>query len=386
MLFFAFGIGLVVFSLNGWLTSDAGWTEIEVSTSDVSCAGDFTFLYPLGTNGSPTVERKALIQTYTDACVAAYRLFTTDSDFEGVNNLRSLNLHPNEILTVDPALYRALGQIAESGDRSFYLAPLLEVYGNIFRCQDPAQTADYDPRQNSELRAWFEAVCAYANDPAQIDIQLLDGDRAQLYVSEEYLAFAQAEEIERFVDLGWMRNAFTADYLAEALHSAGYRIGTLSSGDGFMRNLDELSDADYAVNLLCRDDTGIYAAATLHYSGARAIVSLLDFPVSEADAGRFFVLDDGSIRTALLSPADGLCRAAVPNLTAYSDGAGCAEIALRLVPVYIADELDTAALAALSRDGIDSIALNGGVLLHTQRDLALDALAEGYREELLSAP
>lgn len=386
VLFFALGIGLIVFSLNGWLSSEPGWAEIEASTSDLSCADDFTFLYPLGTNGSPTVERKALTLTYSDACVAAYRLFTVDSDFEGVNNLRSLNLHPNEVLTLEPALYRALGQIVESGDRSFYLAPIREVYDNIFYCQDPAQTADFDPRQNDELRAWFEAVCAYVGDPAQVNIELLGDNRARLFVSDEYLAFAQAEEIGRFIDLGWMRNAFVADYLAGQLNVAGYRIGTLSSCDGFMRNLDEMSDADYAVNLLNRDGTGVYAAATLHYSGARAIVSLLDFPLSAADANRYYVLADGSIRTAMLSPADGLCRAAVPSLTAYSTRADCAEIALRLAPVYIADELDRAALAQLSQDGIDSIAPIDGSLVHTQQDIALTDLSDGYRQELLVAP
>lgn len=359
------GAALLSYSLFFREPVEAGWTEIEAQTAEASCAGEFTFLYPLGTTASPAAEQRALVTLYSDACVDAYRLFTDDLEFDGLANVRSLNLHPNEELTLDPALYAALEQIARSGDRSLYLAPIFEVYGGIFTCSDPSQTADYDPRRSDALRAWCAAVCSYANDPAQVRVELLGENRAALRVSEEYLAFAREEEIGSFIDFAWMKNAFVADYLAGRLTDAGYAIGTLSSADGFIRNLDVDADAGYALNIFAHDGQSARIAAVLHYRGARAFVCLRDFSLGPADASRCALLPDDSYATPYLDPADGLCKSSVRSLTAYSETAGCAEIALRLAPVYIAEELDGEALAALAREGIQSVYLDGAELVCT---------------------
>lgn len=380
------GVGLIMYSLNGGFTVREGWTEIEAASGEADCSGDFTFLYPLGTTASPAAERKALSLLYTEACRDAYRIFTDDAEFAGMHNVRFLNAHPNEELQVEPALYKAFEQIAESGVRSIYLAPLYETYDNVFHCDDPSRTADFDPYQNEELQAWFAEVCTYANDPSQAELELLGDGRVRLKVSQEYLAFAQAEEIGSFVDFYWMKNAFIADYLAERLTAEGYSMGILSSFDGFSRNLDTAGDTDYSLNIYDREDTLIRPAAVMHYSGVRNMVSLRNYPLNEEAEEYYCVLSEDEIRTPYLDTEDGLCRSALNDLTAYSEQAGCGEILLKLIPVYIAEEFRPELLTALSEDGIQSIYCRDAVIRHTEESVDLRDLYDGkdvsYREQM----
>lgn len=417
LLFLIVGAALIVYSLSGGFAVQAGWAEIEASAGNASCAPDFIFLYPLGTTASPAAERKALTALYTEACEDAYRIFTNDREADAsskaasigetggaeaaIHNVRYLNDHPNEEIEIDAALYAAFTQIAQSKDRSLYLAPLYEIYDGMFYSDDPARTADFDPRQNERLREWFLKVCAYAADPAQVNLELLGENRARLAVSEEYLAFAREEEVGSFIDFYWMKNAFITDYLASRLTAGGYAAGTLSSFDGFMRNLDATRDTDYSLVLYERLDAGeagadetdsgewdvgepgtdetrkvapvagragfeIRQAGVLHYRGARSMVCLRDYPLNES-AGRYYcVLPDGEIRTPYLDARDGLCKSAVNDLTAYSESLGCADILLKLIPIYIAEEFQPELLDALAEDGIWSIYCQGDVLCHTQ--------------------
>ena len=376
LLLLAVGLGAFGYALTTLLTPETGWIEIEANPSaELNCAEDFVFLYPLGATGaSPTVEKKALATLYTQATVTAHQLFTNDADYDGLRNVRFLNRHPNEELAVDPALYNAFAQIAASGDRSLYLAPIFSTYDGIFYCADDALTADFDPRQSDELRAWFLDLCSYANDPAQVNLDLLGENRVRLSVSDDYLAYAEAEGIESFIDFYWMKNAFIADYLADALILGGYRIGTLSSFDGFSRNLDAGSSTSYSLNIYDRVGQNIYPAATMRYSGARSIVSLRNYPANGRDALRFYSFANGEIRNPYLDARDGLCRSALNDLTAYSADKSCAEILLELIPIYIADEFDPVSLDALAASGIRTIYCEDRTIHHTEPNLELTDL------------
>lgn len=394
LLFLVAGVGLILHSLFSRPAARAGWTEIEASAGEANCSADFTFLYPLGTTDSPAAEQKALVALYTEACEDAYRIFTNDADGEGaadsagtenvqsstaggVHNVRFLNDHPNEEVEVDAALYAAFEQIAASEDRSIYLAPVYEIYDGVFHCDDPSQTAEFDPRQNDALRAWFAEVCVYAADPSQVNLELLGGNRVRLNVSEEYLAFARKEEIGSFIDFYWMKNAFIADYLAGRLAEGGYSVGTLSSFDGFLRNLDASEDTDYSLGIYDLADTTIRQAAVLHYRGARSFVCLRSYPLNDAAGQYYCVLPDGKICTPFLDVRDGLCKSAVNDLTAYSESAGCAEILLKLIPTYIAKEFKPEFLTDLAEAGIQSIWCEDAAICHTEEAARLGELYDG---------
>ena len=376
LLLLAFGAASISYAfVNLMSPGEPGWTEIKVENSGLSCANDFVFLYEIGVSGrSASSEQKALTRLYASLTEKAWQLF---SNVEGTEGVRYLNDHPGEVIQVDEALYRAFEAVEASGYRGLYLGPVAEIYDNLFYCQDDVLTVDFDPLLNDALRVFFEQVAGFARDPQAIRVELLGESQVRLNVSEEYLAFAEQEEIRDFIDFQWMRNAFVIDYLADELIAQGYSLGTLSSFDGFARALDSRKGGSYAYVLYDRGEQ----VGTMRYSGVRSIVALRSYPLSSLDRSRYYVRQDGQIRTAYLDLADGLSRAAADDLMAYADGAGCAEILLRIVPVYIAEGLDRAALTELAGDGIQSIVCENGMLLHTDPTLEITDLAEGYEIE-----
>lgn len=367
------------------VTGESGWREIEPAAADgPSAAADFVLNYDLGAAGvAASDENRALTALYGQTARKAYQLFDADGGYEGMNNVYTLNSRPNEELEVDPVLYRAFSLFEETGRRELYLGPIYEADTYLFLAQDEAYARELDPWLNEELADYYAQIAAFARDPAAVRLELLGEDRVRLSVSADYLRFAEENEIDRFIDFAWMKNAFIADFLAETLTAGGYTLGVLSSVDGFSRNLGE-SGLSYSLNLYDKAPDGLRQAAVMDYTAALSTVSLRAYPAVESDALRFYRYQDGSIRSPYLDLADGRCKSALNDLTAYSARLGCAEILLRLLPVYISDSFDEAALAALSREELQSIWCAGGVLYHTDPELKLRELYQSYTSELVS--
>ena len=108
--------GAFMYALNGLMSNDSGWTNIEASSSaEIHCGDDFIFQYYVGAAGvNATAEKKALTLLYTDSIVKAYKMFSMDESFEGITNVYDLNRHPNETMVVDDALYHAFELISEN--------------------------------------------------------------------------------------------------------------------------------------------------------------------------------------------------------------------------------------------------------------------------------
>ena len=363
----AFAYGIFSF-----LRQEPGWVEIEAdSGSGATCAGEFVFLYELGAGElSATAEKKALTLLYTEAAKQAYQLFNSDTFFEGVPNVYALNRPPNEVLDVDAALYDAFALLQSYGNRNLYMAPIYARYDDLFSCNDDGQTDDFDPYRSSAVAAEYQELAAYAADPNQVEVQLLGNGKVCLFVSEEYLAYAAENGVTEFIDFFWMKNAFITDFLADRLTENGYTHGTLSSYDGFSRNLDG-RDTAYSLNLYDRVGRTVYEAAVLEYSGARSFVSLRDHKLTQMDSRHYYEYADGETRSSYLDIEDGRCRSAVPDLTAYSAQMGCAQLLLEVSPLYIADGLDEAALNALSARGIFSVYCRDYTVCYNDGELRL---------------
>lgn len=356
------------------LSPETGWQTIEAGTSEgANCGGDFVFLYELGTAGGAAAENRAVSALYTDACRKLFQLFHTVESFEGVTNLRDINLHPNETLTVDEALYRAFETVQRYGDRTVYLGPVYARYGSLFYCGDDSQLVDFDPYLSDEVREEYAAVAAFASDPQSIDLRLLGDNQVCLYVSEEYLAYAREEEIERFLDFGWLNNAFIADEIARVMVDNGYTCGVISSVDGFVRNLDG-REQSYYLNLYDLPEDQVILATVMEYQGPMSLAAMRNFPVNDLDDSRYYRLRDGRMCTMYLDPADGICKASMNSLMCYSKAQGCAELALKMAPVFISDHVEEGLLRELAGQDVWCIACQRNELYFTEPELKLTNL------------
>ena len=376
VVFLSIGIVALVIGLFQFVNVEPGWHEIQVNSDQPNCGSEFTLMCDFSDyGGSATEANRQLIRLYTQATEDAFRIFSPDVEDPGQKNLQYLNSHPNEVVSVDPVLYEAFALLEQYGNRSVYLAPVYDEYQRIFLCENPQEAALYDPAYNVELVPYITQAAAYANDPEMIRVELLGENRVKLTVSESYLAFIREYEIDTLADFSWMRNAFTADYIARVLQEQGFTCGYIASFDGFTRNLDQ-RQREYSINVFHRQDTDIFIPAQLCYSGAMSLVVLRDFPLSQEDRWHYFTYESGDTTTIHLDSTDGRSKASIDSLTCYSSQTGCSEILLQMIPVYIAENFQTEPLGLLAQQQIYSLWCDATSVCHNDPDARLTLLPE----------
>jgi hypothetical protein len=368
-----FGVSAFAYGIYSSRQSENGWTAISVSSSaDTNCGDEFIFNYRLGENGiSATAENKLLTTLYTEAMVNAYQNFDKDTFHGSLHNVYDINLRVNEVVRVEDILYQAFEACAEYGVRNIFLAPVYELYDSIFYCNEDWETESFDAYQNDELAKYYAQVAAYAGDSSQVDIELLGDNHIRLFVSDEYLGFAEEEGITSFVDFYWMKNAFIIDYIADVMIENGYTNGYISSYDGFTRNLDE-SGTQYAFPVYNREGNVVSLKGNFSYVGPMTIVSLRDYPINSQDYMHYYELENGDIRNPYVDITDGLTRTATENLVAYSKDISCAELLLQLIPIYVTDTFDTDVVDKLADKGVYAVWFENGHISYSDVGFAND--------------
>lgn len=359
-------------AIHAFLSEDTGWQTVEATNPQTLAAQELSFQYHIGSSA----EAKALALAYTEATDHAYRALA-DEPFENCANLAALNAHPNETLTVEPLLYEALATLEKYNSRYAYFAPLFAQYSGLFASTNDMEAADFDPERNDEVREFTVAAAAFANDETAVRLELLEGNQVCLHVSADYLRFAEEWGVDRFVSLYLLRNAFLLDAVADELIEKGLTAGTITSYDGYARTLDA-SGTQYSFNLNDRSGTEIYAAAVMNYTGQLSLVSLRDFPASRLDEIHYYESEGGVFRAPYVDLEDGFLRTAASSLVTFSRSLGCAETALRSMPLYATKEFDAAAVEALADDGVESVYFDGRTIRCTDEEVLFTSL---YQDE-----
>lgn len=367
VLFLALGITAIILGVYFALRIDKGWKRIEVSTSaQINCGSDFVFNYNLGQGSvSATDENKILSDAYTQAAITAYRIFDCDNAYEGMGNVFTVNAHVNEEVEVDAVLYNAFQTLGD--DRSIYLAPVYAQYSNVFYSNN-----DFEANSSLPEPALLNTLCGYANDEDAVKVELLGDNKVKLIVSDEYLAYADENKIYTFIDFNWLKNAFIIDYFADLFSEKGYTRGYFTSYDGFVRNLDK-GATDYGYNIVGYKDTA-RIAAVMKYSGAQSFVFLRSFPLYSRDYGWYYKFSNGNTVAPYIDVDDGQSKAAASTLVCYKQEASCAEMLMKIISVYVADELDVSALNELKSDGVYSVYIEECEINYNQPDLELSGV------------
>ncbi|MCM1118283.1 MAG: hypothetical protein NC543_02880 [bacterium] len=384
VIFFVISVVSLGYAVSVLTGTDKGWQFIAASGDGREYAAQFVLSYELGASDrSARSENREIKQIYSGACLTAGRAFDTYVVSSG--NIRVLNDSPNEVVELDSVLYEALELMEQYGNRAVYLGPAFRLYENVFSCTEDWQLEDFDPAGNEELGKLFEQIVAFARDPDSVRVELLGENKARLCMSEEYLSFLEYEELSGALDFGWMKNAFITDFIADSLISAGYTRGSISSYDGYTRNMDGSSGTMYSLNIFDDVDGVAAVAARLDYRGAMTFVSYRDFPVTAMDSQRIYVAANGERKTLYLSMEDGLPCAGADSLTVHSDTLGCAEILLLSSPVFLREKVSDADLAQLAEHGVEAVLAGDRRLFVTDAQDTLAGIYDGYEVEYMSS-
>lgn len=355
------------------LNKSSGWTTVEANNEAADCSGDFVFEYCLGESGvGATAEYKSVEALYSLLTKKAYRMFNEKEDFDDVVSLHYIYTHPGEEITVDAVLYSALETVLE-GERYIYLAPLYDEYYRLFFGYEVAHIVEEsDPYVDAEFAGYLSEISEFAKNPDHISLELLGENRVILHLSEEYKNFADENEITVLLDFFRMKNAFIIDYIADEMIKSGHTYGSITSFEGYIRNLDSRQNG-YALNIFDRAVNTVYPAAKMAYDGNLSGVFLRSYPMGEQDSLYFYTSTEGKIIPPYIGE-DGLYRTAAKSIFAYSSKAGCAEIITRLMPLYTAASLDISEISRLAEEGIDSLCIENREILCTDGDITLAEL------------
>lgn len=373
--FLLIGIGAIGFGLFSLLNTQPGWVEVQISNTEINVSSEFTLMYDFSeSGGNATVENKQLSLLYTQAVRDAYVIFSPDE--AAADNLYALNTAPGEAVKVNPALYEAFRLLEEYENRSLFLAPIYTEYDRVFRAEGDGEAMIYDPNHSSEAADLIGEMVAFTSDPEHIRVEVLEDGYLKLVMSDEYLAYARENGIETFLEFGWLRNAFIADYLAGQLETAGFTKGYLESFDGFIRNLDGRGES-YSMNIFHKSGTDVYIPGRVETSGPMAAVRFRAYPVDNQDSLSFHLYADGTAVSGFVG-ADGRNKTALEDLLVIGGGKRCAELALAAAPYYIGDTLSGDSLAELSEQGIGCVWCSGGKIVCTDSSLKITVLDGGY--------
>ena len=230
---------------------------------------------------------------------------------------------------MDPLLYAAFEKM--DGTPWLYLGPAYAHYNNVILNADDAMVDDLDPEVSDEANAYVGKIAAFAGDREAVSLELLGNNQVILRVSKDYLAFAAEEEIENFIDFGYLTNAFIIDYLAETLIAEDLTEGYIVSADGYTRNLD--SAHTFSFNIFDRVENLVFPAAVMDYRGPISMVFLKDYPTANSDVN-YRGREDRFLHL-FVDPVDGICRTSMENLVSYSYDMDCADVALAMLPSFV---------------------------------------------------
>lgn len=365
----ALAVGALSYAVNGLISKNDGWYRVSSDAKEIYCADEFSVNFYLGASGlSATAEYKRLNAIYTEQIERLYKLFTVEQE-HGVN-MAYINAHPNRTLRVDATLYAALESLKDSD--VLYLAPVYEYHRGIFSCREDYETADFDPSQNEAVREDVDRILSFIEN--DVSVRLFGNGYVQLYVSDAYLAYAKETQISSFIDFNWTKNAFICDALADAFKAEGFTHGSVSSYDGFTRNLDD-SGTEYGINIFDRKDGKNIIAARLDYTGETALVAMRSFPVTDMDWYHYYTFADGRIYTAYISAEDGMSKCSVSSMMGFERGGACAEVLKALIPAFIADDVgDIGTNVVYCKDGT----------IYANEDVKLTNPYDGYEIKSLA--
>ena len=347
------------------LGKEPGWQEIQISTEARNCSQEFALQYYFS-DASATAVNKLLTSTYEETSVHAYRVFTNNESFDGVNNLYYVNHNPNEVLTVDPVLYAAFEKMA--GTPYLYLGPVYAYYNNIIYNAPEDAVARLDPLTDQDAKAYIDQIMAFAADENSVKLELLGNNQVKLSVSEDYLTFAQTEEIENFLDFAYLTNAFIIDYLADSLLAKGLTDGYLISADGYTRTLRNMGTFNF--NIFDRVGSVINPAGVMEYQGPMSIVFFKDYSAGTVDTN--YRDNQDHVIHLFTDPADGIYRTATDNLISYSYEYSCVDVALKMLPGFVGDQFETP-------EGVYSIWCEDTTICYNDAAVTIDNLFKGEK-------
>ena len=323
----AFTVGIV--SLNA---REDGWYLIEANPADdgtdYSAGQEFYYCFEGGSNEIRR-QTRAVAAAYSRAAERAYKLFDSVGVYDGYVNLASVNQAAGEWVAVPRELYDALrtayGLTGTAEFYSVFAGALHREWETLLYLTEPAET---DPLNDPDETLRIAGITAALNAPDALSLSFRDATgEVMLTKSAEYLAAEASLELPPALDFGLLRDALSAQVIAQSLAEDGYARGLLTTHGGFIYALPGAGEME--LKLLGFPEGTAEPLETLSYTGGTAIACCFALPDTEDAAGYYAVADGTGARYRSLhyDARTGECPDTVLSAYAVADGCDPADFA-----------------------------------------------------------
>lgn len=343
-------VGFFSYGIISFLSRQSGWEQIYTN-ENTPVSGEFNLQYNLGKNANADFRRVTLV--YTDAMKKAYGVFGMEES-QVYKNVFYINQNPNREIEIEPELYNVFEQFAQHDNRSYLLAPIYSEYDKLFMCSEDYETVELNPFNNTELQKYFSEVLNFVHDSNHVELQLKGNNRVELFISDEYLKFAEANGIEKYIDFYWYRNAIITDLVAAELRNNGLTKGYITSNDGYAVRLDDSGDV-FSTYVYDREGNVIRDVATMDYDKPLSMVSYHSYSLNDSLTDYYYQYSNGNTVNGYVDYNDGLSRSALNDLVVYSYDSSCLDIVLNSAECYITDIFLSDVTDRLKDSGIYSV-------------------------------
>ena len=331
---------------------ETGYYEItgNADAEALLYANGVTFQYFFEGKSSDIKQLRKQVQgAYSDALSRIYKTLDPTTQYDGYANLAYLNAHPGEEVEVSAELYEILADAlarTQEDVYSLYAGPVTAMWDEIRILEEPAE---FDPLFNEDSRERIAAAAALTDDREAICLHLVDPSRhtVRLELGESYRAFAQQYDYTgAALDLNTLRDAYTLQWLSEALTEAGYTRGVISAKSGVTVSLADDPEGAYRVyGYVGQPDPIAAAIGEVGKKPDSAYCAWTSFPLT-AGSYEHYILQGENGETVYRHPypcVDGTFSLCVASVACCVDQADPVAVACAAMKLYRA--ADTAALS-----------------------------------------
>jgi len=295
-------VAITAFALAiGRLThKEEGYYQINPTLSEeVSHAGDGIFLtcYLEGESRDIREDLNRLKAIYSAELERSYKLLDAEKEYEGYQNLATLNGSLGQTVEVGQELLKIL---ADADNRSrkdnnfnLYAGYLMGEWDRILSLSQPEE---YDPALNPDSRERlqeFAALCA-DTDNFSLIVENEEEGKVRIEVAEDFLKKSEALEAEGgILSLGRLKEAYRLDMLRRVLEENGFTTGYLTTNSGLSLALKDYSQGRLTL-YGCEEGKAKQLAALGFPTGGSAAM-LRSFGMTEEETLYYRIEYDGKI-------------------------------------------------------------------------------------------
>ncbi len=295
-----FTIGIVSIGNNdeGFYVINAS-NDTEVPTYGKDISGTFYF-------DGKSRDIKNKVNKATDLLSSnlktSYTLFDETKTYVGKTNIATINEHPNKEIEVSNVLYNVLSEALEKTHKnenySIYSSAIYNFWDVIYSLKEEDKKS-VDPKFNDDNRQKLEKIVEYSKEN-HVKIELFEGNKVKLFVSDECKAFRIANEIsDPYISLNVLKEAYRLKMLADEFVKESITSGYFSTASGNLISLQGNKNPVY--QLYDRENKTTIRYALINFESPSCATSLRRFVIKERDYIPFYELDDGTIRNSIIN-------------------------------------------------------------------------------------